>query len=498
MEVPVVVQLPKTHMALSKPEVWNSEWESLYSTKMLTPENCLRLAIKADSFSPSGSDLQYYSDLFKMTCAVRHDIGVTVTKFGERFRPGWLQASAATRKKHVLTALSEACSMARNLNDARAYCADELTIAHLSENGQVVVDMLYALLPDDLSHVPASPYYFPNTNWDTFEKIHEASNARNEEKNILAEVIILRTKLIYHVLFFIFLSFLGVDRPKVMVKKYKKTPAAPGSSSDREIMEQLMGKEYVKKNAKEDKAAAKERAQQRGVVCTLPGCPNIQQNDGERFKRCAKCMSEVKREVTYCSPDCQKKDWKLRHRKICGKPMDLESAREHASASPLLTKTLQVGPPVDGYKRTPVLLEHIRRLNNNPDADLYIKVFPLAQGEAAFIFIQTPIPALKTLIRAAREKAMTTGDRASVIQLCQYAVWYCVTAPSEDRERWNRDFMLDNMRKEFDFPDLRARVLAETNKMPFIDQLDADSLMQYLRAYNIGENIQSLVQGRVA
>lgn len=105
-----------------------------------------------------------------------------------------------------------------------------------------------------------------------------------------------------HVLFFIFLSFLGLDRPKITVKKTKKTPAAPGSSSDREMTEQLMGKEYVKKNVKEDKVAAKERVQQRSVVCTLPGCPNIQQSDGERFKRCAKCMSEVKREVAYCSP----------------------------------------------------------------------------------------------------------------------------------------------------------------------------------------------------
>ncbi|KAJ7035810.1 hypothetical protein C8F04DRAFT_1258705 [Mycena alexandri] len=54
------------------------------------------------------------------------------------FEIEWMGATPATRATHVLIGLAKACSIAANLNQARAYCAHELRLAYLSETGNVV------------------------------------------------------------------------------------------------------------------------------------------------------------------------------------------------------------------------------------------------------------------------------------------------------------------------------------------------------------------------
>ena len=59
-------------------------------------------------------------------------------------------------------------------------------------------------------------------------------------------------------------------------------------------------------------------------ACTIrmcsnhPACANFETRVAE-FKRCSSCHFAF-----YCSRECQKADWKLRHKAICGKPLTFD------------------------------------------------------------------------------------------------------------------------------------------------------------------------------
>ena len=67
----------------------------------------------------------------------------------------------------VLIGLSRSCAIARNFNDARMYYGDVLKLGHLSQDAQVLLDLLTDTIPEDCSIVPKNPYFFPNTVWDS-------------------------------------------------------------------------------------------------------------------------------------------------------------------------------------------------------------------------------------------------------------------------------------------------------------------------------------------
>ncbi|KAJ7596365.1 hypothetical protein C8J56DRAFT_286907 [Mycena floridula] len=351
----VSIDLPKTQDCLVKPEIWNTQWEELYARRVFPPEFIYQHELREVSRQPAGRDPHYeYSELLKNTCGVRYDLGYRFVVFDdENFEKRWTGASVEVRRKHALIALSEACAIARYLNDARASCAGELTLANLSENGQVVVNMIKAMMPDDLSQVPDTPYFFPNKAWDAFEAKQKKSQPNEVQRISLARILALRTKLIYHVLFYIFMSFLGKELPKVHVRKHRTPKDVPKHAEpdqlQKKLQEAMLGRDGAKQQRKEDKIAWKDRMQQRRIGCSLPGCNNYEP-EGQKFMRCGKCWKEVQRDVTYCSKECQVKDWKLRHKRICGKNMDLDTAVQNAAAAPVLTKTIQIGPPINGFK----------------------------------------------------------------------------------------------------------------------------------------------------
>ncbi|KAF8911929.1 hypothetical protein CPB85DRAFT_639535 [Mucidula mucida] len=279
--------------------------------------------------------------------------------------------------------MSTVCSKASNLNDARGSCGDYVRLEKLSGEPATFLDLFKSLILDDLTKVPGTPRYIPPAEWDKYSAKIEKSGTEME-KISMKYLIILRTKLIYMVLEFSFLSFLGEPLPDLTVAKHRGGPEPDNTTGiPLEVLKKMrelnLGKQQSKKVIKEDKIAQKARASKREVICT--GCPK-RQGPGESFQQCQRCKERMDRDIPYCSRECQVSHWK-HHKIICGKPMNLETAL--ASAIPKVTPPGQepsspnsgiddaplpnVPPPKDGFKRSFALMKHIQYLNKFPKVD---------------------------------------------------------------------------------------------------------------------------------
>ncbi len=194
--VTVTFELPRTQHALSKPEEWNTSWEHLCSSGLLSPPLYLDIALKMEP-RETGAMAFEYSRLLQNTLGLRFDIGregVDALLY-ENLESKWLAATPAIRRQHALVGLSEAGAIARNLNEARRFTGDILTLDNLSKEGRVLIDLLKAIIPDDISVLPKTPCHFPNPAWDSLREARQKSGTEYE-KLWLAEAHMLRSKLI--------------------------------------------------------------------------------------------------------------------------------------------------------------------------------------------------------------------------------------------------------------------------------------------------------------
>lgn len=189
---------PGTQDALSKPEEWNSSWERLYTAGLLSPQINLEVALKNERFKFTTGELAFqYSALLQMTLQLLSGLGKdgVSSLLNDNLESKWLAATPAVRRKYALIGLSEACSIARNLNEARRFTGDVLTLDNLSKDGRSFIDLLKSIIPDDISVHPKTLYYIPNPAWDSFLEARQNSGTEFE-KLWLAEAQLLRTKLI--------------------------------------------------------------------------------------------------------------------------------------------------------------------------------------------------------------------------------------------------------------------------------------------------------------
>ncbi|KAF9042576.1 hypothetical protein BDZ89DRAFT_1156163 [Hymenopellis radicata] len=435
--VTTAFELPKTQHALAAPEKWNQDWETLLKKGLVTPRDCLYDLVNTWRL---GIDKMYneYSGLLSSTCEVQHRVGVRALQHYERLETAWMNSTRQERRKHVLIGMSTVCSKAKNLNDARGYCDDHVRLEKLSREPATFLDLLKSLILDDLSKVPRTPRHIPHAEWDRYSAKIERSGTEME-KICMRHLIILRTKLIYLVLEFSFLSFLGEPFPEVTVSKGRGvhpdyTAGIPLEVS-KKMRELNLGKQQSKKVNKEDKIAQKARASKRQVICT--GCPKMQ-GPGESFRQCQRCKERMDRDIPYCSRECQVNHWK-HHKIICGKPMNLETSI--ASAIPKVTPPGQklngeadgalppnVPPPEDGFKRSFALMEHVQYLNKYPKLDLRIRTGP---ASANVTQIDIPYPPVQRMFRIVRDAAMTTGSSIAVAMVCHYVAWFFVAKGME-------------------------------------------------------------------
>lgn len=69
-----------------------------------------------------------------------------------------------------------------------------------------------------------------------------------------------------------------------------------------------------------------------------------------------------------------------------------------------------------------------------------------------FQTVQQPV---RTLFRAARKVAFETGDREATAKICHFLIWFLRAKLADVQNRWDLNYTVDQMEKEFAFPDLR-------------------------------------------
>ena len=167
---------------------------SVFKTQIFLPKICLTRAM---SVTFKGI-FDQYSTLSQSTCESRFRLEVLglYTLEHPYFEQRWKDASMEDRRKHVLIGLSRSCAIARNPNDTRMYCGDISKLGNLSQDAQVLLDLLTDIIPEVCSIVPKPPFFFPNAVWDSSQATKERSGMNELEKVHMAEAMILRTKLI--------------------------------------------------------------------------------------------------------------------------------------------------------------------------------------------------------------------------------------------------------------------------------------------------------------
>lgn len=195
-------EFPRTQLASSDPKKWDAEWEKIFQTDSMRLIMCNveRLFHIQSRFKQPllGVDAAYeeYRVFLISTCTIQQRIGVWSFLHRQEIETKWTSSFVSEREKQVLLALSHICAMARNLNEARAYCARELRLHRLSKDPRVLLSLLDSIVPgkEYLLKPPETPYYIPNEEWDELSK--KQANGTEAEKVAFQSMLMLRTKLI--------------------------------------------------------------------------------------------------------------------------------------------------------------------------------------------------------------------------------------------------------------------------------------------------------------
>ncbi|KAJ7618002.1 hypothetical protein FB45DRAFT_1063527 [Roridomyces roridus] len=336
------ILIPQPGEALADPEKWNSDWEAVFQEhpEVVTPEyhfECELCDNKKSTYSLNKT-LDRYSTNLLGSCspttsrpagcrpAAQSD---STQFFAHDLEARWLSASRAIRRKHLLGALAAICSRAGNLNATRGHCVTELDLPRLSSDGQSFLDLLRSALLDDSSVIPNKPRYIAHPEWDAFSAKQEARTDRTDEEKVAwAEVYMLRTKLICHVLHYTLCTFFDLAPLELRLER-KEKKAWKRDDPLQHVYDALQTRKFGPEIAQERKKlqAADHKDRNTGLrnACSYPGCTNLSPADGSsKFKHCPRCYEGTQRRVLYCSPICQKADWKLRHKAVCGKALSFE------------------------------------------------------------------------------------------------------------------------------------------------------------------------------
>ncbi|KAJ7189167.1 hypothetical protein C8R46DRAFT_1244731 [Mycena filopes] len=377
----------------------------------------------------------------------------------EDFERKWMSATRDVRQEHILVALVKACCSGvraplGNLvtyNEERVYCAHELRLDYLCGDGNVLLDLIESVSHQDTTITPERLRYISHPFWDEMFVTRRGLDITDKEKLATAQVLLWRTRLICYVLQLTVGSFLGLDlEEKPMMSRSDKLLLAPGWVEAEAMMglEQAFGRKAAKALLQESKRIMNALLPLRQHRCTYLSCTAVEPADGSaRFAQCTACAVKAKRVFRYCSVECQRKDWNPRHKRMCGKPLDLKTLDAiHSSftdvASAPIQATQYIGDPVGGFKRPAGLNGLIAWFNLHPDVAYRLTDVDNVEGD-----LRMPEPLIRHIFDLYRELVLTTGDICAVAILAHYMCW---PTPAESRTRTTRAHIISQFARSFE------------------------------------------------
>ncbi|KAJ7622337.1 hypothetical protein FB45DRAFT_1091210 [Roridomyces roridus] len=378
-----------------------------------------------------------YRELRMGLCAMQAALTTEVLLYftRRRFEERWLSAPPAERGKHVLAGLASVCPLSLTLHQSRAFCVNELNVAAHRNDGRLLIKLLRGMLVANPGRIPENPLYIPDPVWDAIAAHQRTTGASAEEKLALEVVLIMRNDLITHVIVYVLRSFLVYNAPltgPLAEKLLRLQVKHAGSFNDIE-----------------------KKSKQYCIYCRKPNETTV------KYSRCRRCWEAIGLEILYCSVACQKADWKTGHKVGCGKSLDLESIKKEVPVvrgAPKHPPPI-VGPPLPGFTRSSALGYQVMQLNLWQEYDYFFT----PQTRPVYLkFTHAPVQAV---VRAARSKALDSGDRPTVARLAHF-LW---ALSSKDTRALSfgltGDFILEQFKAEYEFEEIHAAVDEMNNRM---------------------------------
>ncbi|KAJ6524852.1 hypothetical protein DFH09DRAFT_1189079 [Mycena vulgaris] len=211
-----------------------------------------------------------------------------------------------------------------------------------------------------------------------------------------------------------------------------------------------------------------------------------------KFLRCKECWVTFKREIKYCSRECQKADWKPNHKAICGKPLDFDTVDKIAAPAkpPPSRFTPVVGPAISGFTRATALTYIVSQIClRQPEADYLIMPTPHTESVVDFVDAEA-----KALFCTFRDKALTTGEREAAAVMAHAISWWACLEGYEGPV--TPDIVAEQIRMEFSFDSVKVAVMEMEGRQkrdphkrpPFLLKMDPARWMDFCQRHRVLQN----------
>ncbi|KAJ7708509.1 hypothetical protein B0H16DRAFT_1632591 [Mycena metata] len=474
------VKPPEIEDVLRDPAKWNADWERM---SHITPIHWYRRELRDQKLlSKAMLDARYagYPVLMRQTVDLQISIIQNIYTFRYLgFDEKWLRANPAVREKHVLVGLTTSCAAAHNLHHARRLCPRELNVPRLTKDGKFLIDLLKSVVPEDLTAPPTQVKHFAHLDWDALRKYHDKANPKDADKLCHQEMLMLRTKLICHVLESTFRSFLGLEVNNIKLSKVH--------AIEKKLKSPENYRTFVPPGAQLSRTGCHSKTCRNGMYRAVD-IPKEQ-----KFLRCGPCWKTLLREVKYCSRECQKEDWKPNHKAICGKPLDFDTMAKIATPATSPPSSV-VGPAVAGFTRSTALSYLISQLCLRPEADYLIMPTPTTDQVIDFDVIDFVDAEAKALFRSIRDKALTSGDREAVAMIAHAICWWASLEGYGGPVSPN--IVVEQIRVEFAFESAKVAVIEMEQRQirdplkrpPFLWKMDPTAWIDFCKRHQVGQN----------
>ncbi|KAF9236271.1 hypothetical protein BU15DRAFT_50228 [Melanogaster broomeanus] len=430
---------------------WNSDWErGLKSFK--TAREVIECFKDQFQDGPNAKDLSTIEELAEMICKPQTVAAESVKQILDlgHLDTIWMLLGLSEQKRHVLQGLEYACKTMSGLGqECRAYCP-ELTVTHMvSQNGQAFINFITTYHELAQAAQPGKVFHFPSAWWD---------DVTNDAENPISP----KTRWIYDLTTLLRNEFIATFTCGILLSISSDIAhGSKGMNPVVNLMENTDG--YFSRAVAKAKANFREKP-----LIRCENCTKTPEEIGPdtRFMVCSVCRSKLAFTIHYCSPECQKADWKT-HKRNCGKKRVSKGLPGTAGDSIWMHKdpfvdfvrelpknvgasetirAIGIGPPK--YPRSQALQLQVSMLEKDKDADYFIFN---AKGEPVRFAIDDAW--IKMNFRTTRRTAMSEPGMLGVDAIAEYMIKVMSTSPG-----LSRDILLDQLAAEYG-TDIRQKLV---------------------------------------